>query len=159
MRVPGVGAPRRVIAAALAALEAEGLVVEAVSPVMDSAPIGPSARRYANAAAVIVSDLAPRELLERLQCIERAFGRRRHGRKWRARPLDLDIVLWSGGAWSNPSLTIPHREFRHRAFVLGPGAVIAPSWRDPVTGFTLRHLAARLTRPRPVPSERPWAGP
>jgi len=152
MRVPGVGGPRRVLEAALAALEAEGLALDAVSPAIDSAPLGPALRHYANAAAVIATELAPPALLELLQRIERAFGRRRRGSKWRARPLDLDIVLWSGGRWRSASLTIPHPEFRRRTFVLDPAAAVSLRWRDPGTGLTMRQLAARLTRPRPLPS-------
>lgn len=150
MRVPGVGGPRRVLAAAFAALECEGLVLEATSPIVDSAPLGPSLRRYANAAAVVTTDHGPPAFLNILQQIERAFGRRRRGRKWRARPLDLDIVLWSGGAWLSRRLAIPHPLFRHRGFVLGPAAAIAPAWRDPLSGRTLRHLDARLTPNPPL---------
>jgi 2-amino-4-hydroxy-6-hydroxymethyldihydropteridine diphosphokinase len=58
--------------------------------------------------------------------------------------LDLDIVLWSGGPWASERLVIPHPEFRSRAFVLAPAAAVAPGWRDPVTGRTLRQLNARL---------------
>ena len=150
MRVAGVGDPRRVLAAALAALEAAGLPLEAISPSIASDPLGPSTRRYANAAALVASDLDPPALLAVLQRIEHAFGRRRRGGRWRARPLDLDIVLWSGGTWLNAALIIPHPEFRHRAFVLGPASTAAPRWRDPMTGLALRHLHARLTRPRPL---------
>jgi 2-amino-4-hydroxy-6-hydroxymethyldihydropteridine diphosphokinase len=143
-----------VLAAAVAALEARGLTVEAVSPVIDSAPLGPSRRHYANAAAIIATDRVPEVLLDALQAVETAFGRRRRGQRWGARVLDLDLILWSGGVWASKRLTIPHREFRRRAFVLAPAAAIAPAWRDPLTGRTLRHLAARLTRPRPLPSAR-----
>jgi 2-amino-4-hydroxy-6-hydroxymethyldihydropteridine diphosphokinase len=37
-----------------------------------------------------------------------------------------------------------------RAFVLQPLAEIAPAWRDPISGATMRQLFARLTAPRPV---------
>lgn len=151
MRVPGIGGPRGVLAAALAALEAEGLAVEVAAPVITSAPVGPSQRRFANGAAVVGTRLAPPEVLRLLQGMERAFGRKRRGQRWRARPLDLDIVLWSGGAWLSPGLLVPHRAFRSRPFVLGPAARIASAWRDPGTGLTLRQLHARLTRPRPLP--------
>jgi 2-amino-4-hydroxy-6-hydroxymethyldihydropteridine diphosphokinase len=33
-----------------------------------------------------------------------------------------------------------------RHFVLGPAAAIAAGWRDPVSGLTVRQLAARLNR-------------
>lgn len=146
MRVAGIGGPRAVLEAALAALPGDGLVIEAAAPLIASAPLGPSRRRYANGAAVIACHLPPPALLARLQLTEARFGRRRRGQRWRARPLDLDIVLWSGGVWSSPALTIPHPAFRTRDFVLAPAAAIAPRWRDPLTGLALAHLAARLGR-------------
>jgi 2-amino-4-hydroxy-6-hydroxymethyldihydropteridine diphosphokinase len=115
-----------------------------------SAPVGPSHRRYANAVALIASEEAPEALLARLKAIERAFGRRA-GQRWGSRVLDLDIVLWSGGAWGSPGLVVPHVAFRQRPFVLGPLLHVAPGWRDPMTGRTVRQLARRLTRRRPVP--------
>lgn len=139
------GAPEREIAAALALLDPT-----AVSPILRTAPLGPSARRFANAAALIETGEDPPALLARLKAIERAFGRRR-GRAWGARVIDLDIILWSGGAWGEPALTIPHPHFRARAFVLDPLRAIAPCWRDPISGLSVRQLAARLTRPAPVP--------
>ena len=145
------GSPKRVLAAALAALGAHGIAVERASAVIRSAPIGPSLRRYANGAVLVASALEPPALLDVLKAIERAFGRSRGGQRWAARVLDLDIVLWSGGAWSSPRLTVPHVAFRLRSFVLGPASDLAPRWRDPLTGLTLRQLKARLTRPRPAP--------
>ena len=88
-------------------------------------------------------------MLERLHDIERAFGRRT-GQRWSARTLDLDILLWSGGVWSEAGLTIPHPAMQHRAFVLGPLRAIAPDWRHPLSARTIRQLAARLIRPKPV---------
>lgn len=74
-----------------------GLLVEAAAPIMSSAPIGPSLRRYANSAVLIATDLPPDELLGLLKDIERRFGRSRRGQRWSSRVLDLDLVLWSGG--------------------------------------------------------------
>ncbi|MBN2971241.1 2-amino-4-hydroxy-6-hydroxymethyldihydropteridine diphosphokinase [Roseomonas aeriglobus] len=127
------------------------------APVMASAPVGPSLRRYANTVALIDSDLAPPVMLARLKRLEQAFGRRR-GQRWAARVIDLDIILWSGGVWSDRALTIPHPRFRERDFVLGPLVAIAPDWRDPVSGLTVRQLLARLTVRRPAPSRaiRGW---
>ncbi|WP_353228822.1 2-amino-4-hydroxy-6-hydroxymethyldihydropteridine diphosphokinase [Novosphingobium sp.] len=148
---PRHGAPRRVLRAALAALDAPDCRVIAIARVIDSAPIGPSRRRYANGAALVQTTLAPLMLLDRLQAIEAAFGRVRRGARWRARTLDLDIVLWSGGAWHDRRLTIPHPEYRRRHFVLAPAAQIAPSWRDPIDGTNVKHAHARLTRRAALP--------
>lgn len=141
-RVPGVGPPRAVLDAAIAALDEAGWHVLAVSRWIDSAPLGPSLRRYANGAAVIAGDLDPPDALDSLQAVEACFGRERRGQRWRSRTLDLDIVLWSGGAWHGPDLVIPHPLFRQRPFVLQPATQIAARWRDPVSGLTVRQLAA-----------------
>jgi 2-amino-4-hydroxy-6-hydroxymethyldihydropteridine diphosphokinase len=132
------GNPEAEVRAALVAL---GGVV-AVSPVLRTPPLGPSKRRFANAVALIESDETPPALLVRLKAIERGFGRRR-GRIWAARVIDLDIILWSGGAWHAPGLTVPHASFRARDFVLRPLLAVAPEWRDPVSGFSVRHIAWR----------------
>jgi 2-amino-4-hydroxy-6-hydroxymethyldihydropteridine diphosphokinase len=145
------GRPEQVVTAALAALEQSGLTLIAPAPLLRSAPLGPSNRRYANGAVVVEGKLAPDELLDLLQAIEQQFGRRPGGQRWTARVLDLDIVLWSGGCWSSPGLTIPHRAYRARDFVLRPALAIAGRWRDPLSGLSLRQLHTRLTRPRPVP--------
>ena len=143
MRVPRVGGPRRVLAAAIEAMAGEGVKVLDMSRIRSSLPVGPSHRRYANGAARVESPLAPEQCLELLQDIETRFGRKRRGARWRSRPLDLDIILWSGGAWLSPELTIPHPLFRIRDFVSRPAAEVAPHWRDPVSGLTLRQISAR----------------
>lgn len=141
------GAPEQVLRAALRQLDCKPFKLIAAAPILSSAPLGPSRRRYANGAVLVKTKLQPPEVLDRLKRIEHKFGRRRGGQRWSARVLDLDIVLWSGGAWASAGLTVPHPEFRMRPFVLGPAASIAPLWRDPLTGLTLRQLAARLVRP------------
>ena len=64
--------------------------------------------------------------------------------------LDLDILLWSEGAFEAPGLCIPHIAFADRRFVLDPLARIAADWRDPRSGLTIYHLKARLDRKRPA---------
>jgi len=140
------GAPADAVRAAIAAIG--GTI--AVSPIIASDPLGPSIRRFANGAVLIASDEAPPALLARLKAIERGFGRRR-GRRWGARVIDLDILLWSAGRWRERGLIVPHAALAQRAFVLGPLAAIAPRWRDPVSGRTIRQLAHAVDRPRPRP--------
>jgi 2-amino-4-hydroxy-6-hydroxymethyldihydropteridine diphosphokinase len=143
------GPPSREIAAAIAILRPI-----AASPVFHTPALGPSKRRFANAAVLIETRERPDELLARLKAIERDFGRRR-GIRWGARVLDLDIILWSEGAWSDAALTIPHPSFRERNFVLQPLVRIAPLWRDPLTHRTVRQLLARISAcPNRSPSPR-----
>jgi 2-amino-4-hydroxy-6-hydroxymethyldihydropteridine diphosphokinase len=133
------GAPANEVRAALAAIG--GVVM--TSKLVATAPLGPARRRFVNAVALIESEDDPIELLARLKAIEAAFGRRR-GQRWTDRVIDLDIILWSGGAWASDGLTVPHPDFRQRDFVLRPLVAIVPDWRDPLTGLTVRQLAARL---------------
>lgn len=149
---PRHGPPPRVLRAAVAALVEQGWDVLAVAPVITTAPLGPSRRRYANGAALIETTLEPRALLARLHAIEATFGRSRRCQRWSARRLDLDIVLWSGGRWRDAHLTIPHAAYRQRDFVLIPAVHIAPDWRDPETGLALKHHLARLTRRATAPN-------
>lgn len=139
-----------------AAVEALGTLgtVREVSPIVATAALGPAGRGFANAVAILEARLAPGEMLAALKAIERGFGRRR-GRRWGPRVLDLDIILWSGGVWSEGALTVPHPAFRARRFVLDPLAAVAADWPDPITGLAVRQLRDRLARPRPVDRTRP----
>jgi 2-amino-4-hydroxy-6-hydroxymethyldihydropteridine diphosphokinase len=148
------GDPARVIAAAIEALAAAGVGIVRMSPVIRTPALGPGGRAYANAAAVVESRLDPPAMLALLKGIEREFGRRR-GRRWGARVIDLDIILWSGGTWppfprrgAPGRLAVPHRSWTQRDFVLLPVAHIAADWRDPLTGRTVRHFLARLRAPK-----------
>jgi 2-amino-4-hydroxy-6-hydroxymethyldihydropteridine diphosphokinase len=141
--------PTQIVAAALDALDDSPLSLLDAGPIVHSAPIGPSLRRYANCAALIASPLMPDDILELLHDIEARFGRKRHQR-WGARSLDLDLILWSEGSFAADGLTIPHRAFRERDFVLGPLVKIAPEWHDPLTGLSIRQLWTRLQRAKPV---------
>jgi 2-amino-4-hydroxy-6-hydroxymethyldihydropteridine diphosphokinase len=143
------GAPEGVLRAAMEELAAFGTVT-ARSRVIASAPMGAARRRFANAALVLESELAPTALLAALKRTERHFGRRR-GRRWGDRVLDCDIILWSGGRWRSAGLAIPHPHFAQRRFVLAPAREVAGFWRDPRTGLTIAQAHARLTRPRPLP--------
>lgn len=143
------GDPRHVLMAALDALESNDIEPVNASPIITSAPIGPSRRTYANAVAIVASPLSPPAMLARLKAIEAAFGRRT-GQRWSARTLDLDILLWSGGVWADATLTIPHPAMAERAFVLTPLSAVAPEWRHPLTARSVRQLAALLNRAKPV---------
>jgi 2-amino-4-hydroxy-6-hydroxymethyldihydropteridine diphosphokinase len=119
-----------------------------VSRVFETEPvdvIGPHAR-FLNAAATGGFEGEARSLLADLLRIEREHGRERpHPRA--SRTLDLDLIFFGPGRVEEPGLVVPHPRFRERRFVLEPLADIAPDWRDPVTGLTVRELLARL-RPR-----------
>ena len=139
------GRPAGVVEAAIARLDEEFGLFDA-SPIVLNAAHGGAGRDFANAVALVESDLEPPVVLSRLKSIEREFGRR-PGRRWGPRVLDLDIALWSGGKFGSRGLTIPHPQLARRSFVLQPLAAVAPGWR--VGTLAVRHLAHRLARSAP----------
>jgi len=140
------GRPPHVVEAAIARLDQDFGLFDA-SPILLNRAHGCAGRDFANAVALVESDLDPPAMLAGLKRIEREFGRRR-GRRWGPRVLDLDIVDWSGGRWRSRPLSVPHPGAAGRDFVIGPLAVIAPGWRLE-RGLAARHLAHRLARRRP----------
>ena len=141
------GRPPLVVETAIARLDEKFGLFDA-SPIVLNRAVGRAGRDFANAVALVESDLSPPEMLRALKSIERAFGRR-NGRRWGARVLDLDIVDWSGGKWRSRSLNVPHRSAAERSFVIEPLAAIAPGW--PLEGsLAARHFARRLARRRPL---------
>ncbi len=128
------------------------------SPIIETRPIGPGQRRYANAVVKVqaVEDLTPPALLARVKTVERDFGRTR-GRRWGDRVLDIDILAISDTAWPHRlhwrtarQLAVPHKGLALRAFVLDPLVTVAPDWRHPIHGRSARQLHARLKKPHPT---------
>lgn len=141
------GRPAAVVEAAIARLDQDFGLFDA-SPIILNSAHGGAGRDFANAIAIVESDLRPPAVLRQLKDLEREFGRR-PGKRWSSRVLDLDIALWSGGKVRSRALQVPHAELRKRSFVLQPLAAIAPGW--PVDGaLKARHLAYRLRRFSPA---------
>ncbi len=105
---------------------------------------------FVNAAAAIETDLGPEALLAVLHAIEAGFGRLRR-RKNAPRTLDLDLIAYGqecrdgqGAVGSGAGFQLPHPRLAEREFVLAPLADIAPDWRSPETGKTVREMLAAL---------------
>ena len=139
------GRPAGVVAAAIARLDAEFALFDA-SPIILNKAVGGAGRDFANAVALVESELEPQALLAQLKALERGFGRRA-GKRWGERVLDLDLVAWSGGRFRARGLTVPHPRLAEREFVLTPLAAIAPRW-PMLGGLTALHLLSRLGKRR-----------
>lgn len=146
-----------------------GVRVHAVSPLVETDPVGgPQQPSYLN--AVLLADVtgAPDDLLSGLHRIEAARGRTRETR-WGARTLDLDLIQFGrpGTATelrsNDPRLTLPHPRAHERAFVLAPWSMVDPDAlaRDDVSASAavrrVVDLLAELddTGVRPGPEWRP----
>ena len=139
------GPPTGVVAAAIAVLDAE-FALFATAPIMINPAIGGAGREFANCVVLVETGHAPEAMLAAVKAIEHSFGRR-PGKRWGARVLDLDLVVWSGGRFTSRRLVIPHPRLASRDFVLGPLGAVAPAWRL-IGALTARHLAARLHKSR-----------
>ncbi len=92
-----------------------------VSGIYVTRPMGPSGQAdYLNAVAELQTGLDAVTLLDALQDIEHAQGRRRDGQRWHQRTLDLDMLLYGNQYIDTERLTVPHPGMHARAFVLTP---------------------------------------
>src|SRR5262245_43879370 len=118
---PRFGPPRATLEAALQALAARGLVLQARSPWYRTAPIPASDQPwFVNGVAAVATAPAPAALLDLLLGLEAEFGRVRAERN-APRLLDLDLLAY-GELVSGPGEVpvLPHPRLHERAFVLLP---------------------------------------
>jgi 2-amino-4-hydroxy-6-hydroxymethyldihydropteridine diphosphokinase len=80
---------------------------------------------YLNAVMEVQTSLTAFALLENLQKIEQAAGRKRPYPN-APRTLDLDVLLYGNASIDSTELVVPHPRMWRRAFVLVPLAEIAP---------------------------------
>jgi 2-amino-4-hydroxy-6-hydroxymethyldihydropteridine diphosphokinase len=58
--------------------------------------------------------------------------------------MDIDILFYGNEVVNIPALTIPHPHIPERAFVLVPLNEIAPEFKHPVNGKTVKQMLADL---------------
>jgi len=112
----------------------------AVSPAYRSKAVGFEGAEFVNLAVGLDTDLSPTALNEWLHALEDRHGRRRDVPRHADRTLDLDIVFYDDLIIDGPGhLQIPRNELQF-AFVLRPIADIAPDFRHPLSGKSMREL-------------------
>lgn len=127
---------------ALRELEAGAFVTERVSPVFETAPVGPIAAqpRFLNCVARGAFGGAPADLLDLIARVERGLGRVRTEPKG-PRTIDVDILYFGDERIHEPPrLVVPHPEIPRRRFVLRPLAEIDPDLVHPALGKTQARL-------------------
>ena len=110
------------------------------SSLYESEPLGDSKEWYVNGAIEIETKFKPEALLEKFKNIERVMGRKKVKKRWGARIIDLDILLFDLAVVKKKNLRVPHPEMASRKFVLIPLSEIAPQVIHPVLGVTISEL-------------------
>ena len=160
--------PQETLVQALHDIESEGFSIIQCSRHFQTPafPAG-SGPDYVNAAAhlQIAGSPTPEQVYAPLAKIEAAHGRERVQR-WGGRTLDIDLLAMDDRIapdpaaflrWANlgtaaqrltapDQMIVPHPRLHERAFVLVPLLDIAPDWRHPVYGQTVRQMHDALPK-------------
>ncbi|MCI6676353.1 MAG: 2-amino-4-hydroxy-6-hydroxymethyldihydropteridine diphosphokinase [Clostridiales bacterium] len=124
--------------------ENKSIRVERVSSIIETEPYGGVEQDvFLNGCMKICTILPPLELLDVMQQLEQEAHRERIVH-WGPRTLDLDLLFYGNEVMDSERLNLPHPEIEKRTFVLEPMSEIAPYYRHPVTGYTMKELLERL---------------
>ncbi|MGI8425429.1 MAG: 2-amino-4-hydroxy-6-hydroxymethyldihydropteridine diphosphokinase [Actinomycetota bacterium] len=110
---------------ALALMSHKGVIVNNVSSVYETEPVGPPQPNYLNAVCEVETHLRPQGLLVSLKTIEKEMGRA-PAERWGPRSIDLDILLYGDQTIDSLYLKVPHKELLNRTFMLIPLHELAP---------------------------------
>ncbi len=130
-----------------------------VSSVYETEAVGFTGDVFYNLVVGFDSDLEVKAVAKLLRQIELDNGRTRDSRKFAARTLDLDLILYGDLIINDGRLKIPRNEIEHYAFVLEPLAEIALDMKHPISRLSYAELWDKfdktdLRQQRVIPS---WA--
>ena len=111
-----------------------------LSQVYESQPIGFEGDNFYNLVTGFETTLPIEQLLAEFHDIEQNQGRKRTGKRFEARTLDLDLLLYNGMVRHDGDVHVPRPEILEYAFMLRPLAEIAPTQIHPESGKTFSEL-------------------
>ncbi len=98
---------------------------------------------FVNAVAAAETRLTAIEVWKAIGAVELELGRQRN-RRWEARRIDLDILLYEQQRIWTEHLKVPHPRMCMRRFILVPAKDVAADWIDPVSQLSIEQLAASV---------------
>ena len=81
---------------------------------------------FVNACIICKTNLNPLATLKELKNIEKKMGRKKTEGVYKDRIIDLDIIFYDKLIYKSEKLTIPHKEYKNRSFVLIPLKELSP---------------------------------
>ena len=101
--------------------------VTEVSSFFENEPQGfKSDNIFVNACLICKTNLNPLATLKELKNIEKKMGRKKNNGVYKDRIIDLDIIFFDKLIYNSDKLTIPHKEYKNRSFVLIPLKELSP---------------------------------
>ena len=143
-----LGDSQKILRAALARLQSFSDEPILKSSLWQTSPVDcpPGSPKFLNAVAGLMpqKNETPESLLQKLQALEKEFGRQPKKILNEPRPLDLDLIAFGNEVRSTAPLTLPHPRAHQRRFVLQPLNEIAPDLILPGQKLTVAQLLTGL---------------
>lgn len=125
---------------ALMQLFTSGIVVTRCSAIWETEPFGITDQPwFLNAVVEAQTSREPLELLRLVKELEATMGREPafvNG----PRIIDIDLLFSDDTCIQSEELILPHPRIAERRFVLEPMVELAPDWKHPISGLTMRQL-------------------
>ncbi len=117
-----------------------------LSSIYETEAVGFGGDPFYNLVARFEADDSARGINQFFKEVEAKHGRVKGGKKFAARTLDIDLILYGDERIDTEELQLPRDEIEKYAFVLEPLAELAPTARYMISGETFLDMWERLKK-------------
>jgi 2-amino-4-hydroxy-6-hydroxymethyldihydropteridine diphosphokinase len=120
--------------------------IHKISSVYKTAAWGFESDDFYNICIQVSTGLNPEDLIKTIHEIELFLGRKRTSeKKYKARTIDIDVLLFEEEIIFSKELIVPHKEMLQRKFVMEPLVEIAPNLIHPIEKKSLKTCLQNCT--------------